>query len=780
MSKKLTRLLPFKIQNIGEFIHRDHPTIFPELPKYEQYWLEQARRSLEGLWGYDYNEKTGEGGWRWMPGNLYFYINLTTIKQEGDFGSEVTAPPMLRDTEWFIFYGLIACDGFSGFENDDYKTCYRPVGKLQRNEELSNKDKKFLQKYDSYLRKPNGEYKDYVDAVDYLYLTHKEVLGKPLFLNESKNFLLLTSRRTGKSWSIGNGVITYDFTFNGASNLNQFLKNKVSSTVVVGAVDSKYSKELLSKFTHAYDHLRTQVGSYFINGLDYNGAFWRPYEGSAGVNGTLTNRVKIKGGGGFIGPGSKVVHVSYNDNPSAGVGYAARRMVVEEVGLVGNFPEVHAENSATQIRDTKYGYSVYIGTGGNIDKIQKLKEAFYDPESYDILSYPNEYRAKGKRIAAFIPSYYQNNLFRDANGNQDIEKAYEDEIGIREAKKKSGSKAFEGRKLSFPLEPSEMFMHKGGNSFPTIEIQERLDALTAGAFKYSKGVLIYTDKEKKSVRWYEDVKGKYEPIINFGDEDEFRKTGKSLEGAVLVFEHPIFPLPEPSVNNPQYIVFYDPVRDEGDGTSICSVIVFKTWQLYDKQKIQYNIVAEWHGRFNKLEDNHEMAIKLAQYYNAKLLPEINNSDILRYVRMENKLNIFQPQPELAISGIVKQKKSYRYGVFISPGMKPDLELYLNEVLHTHVDYNEQIVGEVYQVDPVKMVENIPSKRVLQELLYYNRDGNFDAVSCLFILGLWVREQTLKPVVDYEESLKDDSFSKIRDFSSNNKNKTGNNLTAFSY
>ena len=97
---------------------------------YKDYWTDHINKCLQGVWGHDYNEETKEGGYRWIPGNLFFYVNDTIIKMEESESREVICKPKLRDVEWYIFYALTVCDGFSGFELDDTYTSYKPLGKL--------------------------------------------------------------------------------------------------------------------------------------------------------------------------------------------------------------------------------------------------------------------------------------------------------------------------------------------------------------------------------------------------------------------------------------------------------------------------------------------------------------------------------------------------------------------------------------------------------------------------------------------------------------------------
>lgn len=1106
MKLKPVEILPFRLNNIQDFLNREHPVYFPESPQYEAYWTEQAKRCVEGYWGHDFAD--GKGGWRFMPGNLYFYTNFFPILQEGDQGTEFSGFPLLRDIDWLKFYAYLVCDGFAGFSEDKEHTCFRPVGKLERGEHISNKEKKLLSKYDKYVRRNDGKLKKYVDAKDYLYKTFPEPMGQALVFNEALNLILLSARGLGKdlweesvvytengplkikdvkvgdkvygadgkltnvidvakyynqmqyevvfedgrsvvcgdghlwevippggagpmvlplkevrkrykgyyrsntgtndrklfvrinapiefpekalpldpyflglflgdgttirpeittmdseiadyvykiaeehgctvyksqrkergkastykitkqkesrtnpvttimrdmnvlgnkhipteylhasydqrlsllqglldtdgsvddrgyiefssrlehlaeqvlylcrslgikaklksrriffmkdpnngkiisfknegggvyyrisiktglpvfrlrrklekikttefmaqasitgrtkvgivdikevgvmpsvcigvdnedklfvtdnfivthnSFSACGGVITYDFVFNGARTLYDYVEKKTSTTVVVGAGVSTKSKELLDKFVTGYDYLRTSIGAYNEGDYHASGCFWRPFEGSVALNSSITNRVKTKGGKGYDGPGSKIVHVSYQQSASAGVGYRARRMVVEEAGILDRFNAVHSENSATQKRETKFGYTIYLGTGGDIEKIRQIREAFYNPESYDCVGYPDVFNGTGKSIGLFIPAYYRSALHKDANGNTDIQAAFDDEMFERDKKRKEGSKAYEGHILSYPILPQEMFMQSGGNAFPTDLIEERINELeTTGEYKkFSVGSLHYITTTNTLCEWKEDTRREFKPILRFGDEDKM----PDKRGGIVIYEHPRDNKPAATYNNPLYLVVYDPVAKDGIGTSLCAVLVFKMWDIGYADYMQYTLVAEWFGRHERQEDNHEMAFKLAAYYGAKILPEINNTDILRYALMTNRYNWLQPRPGLALDGMLKQRR-YEVGVKISPGMIPHLEAALNEYLISNVDTSTFIDGKDILVDDKKAVSGMRSMRCLEELLYYNRDDNFDGVSALFLVAVWLRQQKQQPM-QYEVS-----------------------------
>ena len=88
-----------RINNRKNFLLPEVPKLHPESAAYSKFWRIQKKRCIEGLWSIDDKNKKvalennieGEllsysGGWRFMPGNLYFYVNFGTIlhKEEND------------------------------------------------------------------------------------------------------------------------------------------------------------------------------------------------------------------------------------------------------------------------------------------------------------------------------------------------------------------------------------------------------------------------------------------------------------------------------------------------------------------------------------------------------------------------------------------------------------------------------------------------------------------------------------------------------------------------
>jgi len=224
-----------RIKNVKNMtVKRDFPSINPVSRHYLTFWREQKRRVIEGFWAVDTQDVTvdilndksvkaaisnpkSKGNWRYMPSNLYFYVNIATILHRPK-GMPKTSPkivirPYLRDFEWEFFYNWAECRGFSGFMEDNDYSCNRML--LQKgvtDDELISEAKDINGEivdtiYNNFFNS-NGERKEYIAAREYLRKLHDKPLGLALFNNEAQDLMLIGSRGGGKMQPLSSSVLT--------------------------------------------------------------------------------------------------------------------------------------------------------------------------------------------------------------------------------------------------------------------------------------------------------------------------------------------------------------------------------------------------------------------------------------------------------------------------------------------------------------------------------------------------------------------------------------------
>lgn len=389
-----------------------------------------------------------------------------------------------------------------------------------------------------------------------------------------------------------------------------------------------------------------------------------------------------------------------------------------------------------------------LGTSGNMDKITDSKIIFEDPESYDFVTYPDLWENRIKPTGLFLPAYYRDNSFKDSNGNTDVVKAYAQELLNRKQKEQStNSMALDGHMMNFPLVPSEMFLSATANTFPTAKLRAReAEIETKNLFNTyaSIGDLEWDSVDKKSVKWVEDLSSRrhQRPILTL-NLDQYKM---GLNSAIVIYEHPPDNIPNPTYRKSLYKVVYDPVKDDNGGSSLASILVYKGFaDVGWNAGLQNTIVAEYIGRYDKVDDIHDIALKIAHYFNALILVENNIPGFINYCKMNQYVHKLQLSPYDAISksGMQTFSRKYDYGVTMNKGLS----------LHCE-QLGRQWLLETWKKDSndnlLLTLDTLYSLRLIRELIAYDRDGNYDHVSALKLLMLWLSQERDVEIKEYSK------------------------------
>jgi hypothetical protein len=747
---KIIDLAPY-IYNLKPFKVKNHPELHPDTNAYILYWEQQEKYAVEGYWGLDQKSDIYDpelkGGWRWMTPQHYWYSQFCFIQKENEWGDVITSQPDTRDIDWYCFYVYITCMGFSGFELDENVTCNRLVGKYYKSPskfQLTPKERKLWKRIEKNITKPDGTLKDYVDPIEYLKGTFSKPLGKPLYDNPMTNLVELSARGSGKSYR-GSGLISHAYNFFGSKSWDEYMNKRKGPTICVGSALSSKSGELLSKFIFSQEQLVDNFGSWG-EGEDFiPGFFHKEFMGSIAAGNEKNPylhkyKEKVNNTWKDKGTRTKIVHQSYESNPEAFVGQRSVLMVEDELGLNDKLLESSRADETVMIMNNKMGWAYKTGTGGNIEKITQAKTIFTDPIAFGYLPFKDNWENSVKPIGMFVPGYYVDSEFRDEHGNQDIIAAYTQEIHTRQVKAASDSTtSLDGYIVARPLVPSEIFLAPETNIFPVGLIREHRAKLERrDIFKTvaSVGHLEYISNTENQVKWVEYQDKFLKPINSY----DLKPYNNNIKGRIVVYQHPSDWSPDPKIKTSLYKVSYDPVRDDDGGTSLACVKVFKGITSGWSTSFQDNIVAEYYGRYDSVDDLHEIAIKLAIYYNAKILPEVDIPDFIRYCKRRRKVHLLQPKPWDAISKVVANpQKKYEYGLsVVHKSMKIHAEQLLKQWLTEKVGTDE--AGK-----PILRLHKIYSLRFLDELIHYNRKRNTDGVSAMFLIMFWRYQEELVPI-----------------------------------
>ena len=744
-----------RINNRNNFLISKVPDYHPQSVKYVKYWKRHKKRCIEGFWSKDdasvkinvdedFPDKVADGNYRFIPGNLYFYVNFGVILHRPE-GSPKSSPkkrirPHLRDVDWELFYNWLEARGFSGFSGDDEYSC---------NRELI--DPKFKGEHDKTCFQPNGELKDYLPARAYLRRLHDKPLGIPLYENMAQDLFWLACRGVGKSFSVAVGVVLYELLFDGAKEYNEeSIKDPAKVEIFVGAALSSKSSDLLKK---AEDASNTLPGEWGVGTAEFiPSPLAKQMSGSLGPN-NIKNpwrheyEKKIGGSWKKYGTGSNVRHGIYTtENPEAAAGGRYSVAVVEEWGLLGNSLRVHGSNTATLMDfPWKFGSSIWIGTGGNVEKIQEGEIMFRNPTGFEALSFDDTWEGSGK-IGWFTPAYYGMNVFKDKNGNTDIDAALEFINDRREEKRKAkDDSALALEMMNYPIKPTEMFLNAHGAMFPQVELKEMKATIINNPHRYEKanyyGELVW-DVQGELV--WQQANNSNAVVREWPIKDN-----KGKPGLIEIREMPRRDRDGKTVRN-RYIQGTDTYDDdESVTTSLGSTIVF---DLYTNR-----IVAEYTGR-RGAKEFYEITRKLNIFYNTDHNYEKNKKGLYTYYDIKKSTHLLCDTPaslkdvaDITISKVGNQAKGTNASKQINAY---GLRLILDWLLE--LGYNEPEGSE-----KLNLHTSLWSVGIVDELISFNPSvGNYDRVSAL-IMVMILKEEKTRNLADRQEKrvtqLSDDDF-----------------------
>jgi len=709
------------IKNRKAFLLDEIPNYHPDSAAYLQFWKDQKKKCIEGLWALDGDR------YRYMPPNLYFYVNFGTILHKPE-DSPKTAPkkkirPHLTDIEWAFFYNFMETRGFSGFENDEEYTCNEDVNRYEKGSLLMD------DLHRSCINK-DGVVKTYIPTRQYIRKLWDCPQGPPLYENEAKNCMLLAARALGKSFLIGVGVILFEILFDGARRYDEeAIKNPAVAEVFVGAATSDKSSDLLAKVKDAYLNL-PGVWARGTEG-ERPSPFFKEMSGTLAPNNQKNPwrheyDKKVAGKWQKYGSKSHVYHgIWTTENPEAAAGTRPGLIVVEEVGLMSNLLTTLGSNNAAQVTNgvVKFGSTWMIGTGGNVEKIVEAEIVFRDPRSYDMISFDDEWENSGE-ICWFIPATYADRRYKDENGNTKLAEAEQCYLYRRDEIKKhaKSKKGLDLEMMNFPLKPSEMFLNAASNSFPIADIK----------YQYAE---LMTRSDLLGSTWkghfYIDGNGKVEwkdenvmPIYQFP-----LKAGDDNHGCVHIFEKPMR-TSDGSIPYGMYIGGYDPVDDDDDSNIDRSLQSFFILNTFTDR-----IVLEYSARTRHASQFYEQVRRACIAYNCVVAYENQKKGFYGYMKNKNCLHYLADTPDIL--------KDYDMQKSMGIGNKAK-GISANEAVNKwgielQIEWMESLAQGVEGATNLSLIK---SPAYLRECILYNPKGNYDRISSMGLLMIY-REDVLK-------------------------------------
>lgn len=730
------------IENVDNF-KVNVPNFHPAHPQYNNVWKKYFQNCVEGLWAYD------NGGWRFMPPSLFFYINFFKLEHT-EKGSKLrrAIKPILRDLDWLIHYSYLEAQGFSGFKDDPNVSCDYALVDEQLYQELQDSSKPEYRTRFNSLHKESGKRKDFIQPRQYLKQLHENSYGKPLYANPARNLSPFGARGGGKSYSVS-GICAHVLTFDGAKEFTrEALENPTIASIAIGAGITDKSADLVNKVVAGLNYLGTEkdLGVYGSpEDEQYEPSpFYRNWIGDAkpgNKKNPFRYEYEVETARGWVTQGTKTAmyHINYSDKKQdgtqAGAGGRYLLSVYEEIGLMPNFRDALLSNVGTvSVDGEQFGVQIAIGTSGNIDLVQQTKLVFENPSEYNFLEFENIWEPSDKQIGLFIPAYLTETRFKDRNGNTDLEKALQFYEQRRiEAAAKDDPSILYNEKMNYPIVPSDMWISNKGSYFPQIEAMEReKELLKNQTYKQlaQPTKLIWDSKQPNGVR------AEYCPDTELFHTFPYDRTITKLDGGIAIYEKPQTIRGE--VPNDMYLATYDPYVSENldEGGSLGVTKVFLN-PKYTSEGFNGNyLVATYIGKHpNGKDAYYENQEKLLAYYGNPyrgLWYEANRGDSVRgYYMRRKKMHLLALRPNKEKGSNIYLNKVLEYGVTVGNQI---------DKIEMIDDTAEFLLSKtVFNGKQMRVIENYPCLFTIQQIIQFQLKGNFDAVSALIIYPLALKE-----------------------------------------
>lgn len=424
----------------------------------------------------------------------------------------------------------------------------------------------------------------------------------------------------------------------------------------------------------------------------------------------------------WAGYNSQIYTATFHNNASAAIGKAISFMLWEEAGKWNNLVSSYNLTLPTFVDgDITTGFWIIFGTGGDMESgaTAGFEELFYNPKKYKLRSYSlNDYDVDQQGDAGF---FVDDAWYKPPHVNEDgvslRESAIKSNLARRDELEKGAKSTvtIDDYMTQYPLVPAESFLITTGAYFPAKKIMDQINRVTQDSKLANIGVKGYMTMDGATPVFVND-ESMHEAPYPFDM--------KNKEGCITIYERP--DKIDGAIPFGLYLGSTDPyMHDDSTTDSLGSTFIYK--KLYNAGRTHDILVAEYTGRPATTEDYYEQVRMLLIYYNARDLYENQFKDMKTHFQHKNCLHLLAPQPMIVKDIIPKSEVNRSYGVHMPLQMKQAGVIYLKDWLLTEISPGVTNISQIYSVN------------LLKELLRFNFKGNFDRVSSLLIMMIYIQE-----------------------------------------
>lgn len=418
------------------------------------------------------------------------------------------------------------------------------------------------------------------------------------------------------------------------------------------------------------------------------------------------------------------------NNEEAIAGTKPRKLIIDEIGK-GSF--LRGLQAAVPGFTTPFGWGcspILTGTGGDMKRFMDAKSLMFDVSNYNFLTYNNEedtrrvhglfisnkYRMEAKEdstLGEYVNASKDSDLYNVQMLVSNEEKANKITNENLERLKKAGDRiAYLKEKMYYPQKVDDIFLNEDTNIFD-IEAAKRQKTRLLNNERTGTPVILFSDEGKIGHEFTDKM-----PITNFP-----LKSTDAKDAPIVIYE---FPIENPAYG--LYVAGIDPYR-QGQAkysTSLGSVYIYKRMHDLTGEKYQDMFVASYCARPDKKETWEEQARLLIKYYNARALCENDDISFIEYMKSKGDAHYLEKQPQWLLEVIPNTTVKREFGIHRSARKVIDylhtcLKRYMEDVIYTEKDEDGNITKEV------SGVSKIFDPMLLEEIIQYNEEGNFDRI-----------------------------------------------------
>jgi len=370
------------------------------------------------------------------------------------------------------------------------------------------------------------------------------------------------------------------------------------------------------------------------------------------------------------------------------------------------------------------------GTGGDMEVGKEAGEIFFNPESYNSLSFDNP-EVPGGRMGRFISALRARMAYKEKKtlseylgiSHPDLDRitilVSNEEKALKEwwqpqyekARKSGNSKTVLKFKAYWPLKASDSFLVLTKNDYnieaARAQKQRILSSGTTGSL-----VELFHDGEKICHKFSDKL-----PIT------EFPVKTQSKDAPIQIWEFPISELPPFGL----YVAGVDNYR-QGKAEysdSLGVVYIFKRIHDIQSEKYQDMIVAAYAARPDNPEQWNEQARLLIKYYNARTLCENDDMTFINYMISKGDGHYLEDQPPwlklyVPNTSVSRDKGIHRSSEKIRDMLRAGSKRYFDEKIKVEKDEKGSITREILGIN------RVPDPMLCEEIANFNEEtGNYD-------------------------------------------------------